>query len=121
MNERGVINRADAKQEADSPETLLLPFEDDVEAPDRQPDVEKSEPEQAPSPRRGRWRWVLVLLAVALLGVGAWRILGPKGASEKPAGQQVQPVGAAKIGVGDLNETLSGLGTVTVARFGYLT
>lgn len=113
MNERGVINRADAKQEADSPETLLLPFEDDVEAPDRQPDVEKSEPEQAPSPRRGRWRWVLVLLAVALVGVGAWRLIGPKGASEKRAGQEVQPVGAAKIGLGDLNETLSGLGTVT--------
>jgi multidrug efflux system membrane fusion protein len=112
MNERRVINRADATSAADS-ETLLLPFEDDAEAPDRQPDVEKSKPEQAPSPRRGRWPWVLVLLAVALLGVGAWRILGPKGASEKPAGQQVQPVGAAKIGVGDLNETLSGLGTVT--------
>src|SRR5580704_10540983 len=112
MNERRVINRADATSAADS-ETLLLPFEDDAETPDRQLDVEKSKPEQAPSPRRGRWPWVLVLLAVALLGVGAWRILGPKGASEKPAGQQVQPVGAAKVGVGDLNETLSGLGTVT--------
>ena len=63
--------------------------------------------------RRGGLWWVIA--AVAILGIGfiAWRMLGPAGTPTKTRGEPSQPVGVAKISVGDMRVVLTGLGTVT--------
>ncbi len=95
---------------------MLAPSETEVEEPRRRvppdPDREEVEPKTPPK-RRRRWGWIVLLLVVAALGAGAWRLLSPKGGHEKQTAQEVQPVGAAKIVAGDIDQTLSGLGTVT--------
>ena len=73
----------------------------------------------APRRRRGWRTWLVVLLLILLAGWVAWRILGPSAA---PSGRgrhggnpadALQPVGVAKIGTGDMQIVLTGLGTVT--------
>ncbi|MGC2786888.1 MAG: efflux RND transporter periplasmic adaptor subunit [Roseiarcus sp.] len=56
---------------------------------------------------------VVLLVIAAIIGIGAWRFLWPHGAPKKRAPQDVQSVGAAKVTAGQMNETLTGLGTVT--------
>jgi membrane fusion protein, multidrug efflux system len=63
--------------------------------------------------KRSRLRPALYLLALVLLAVGAWRLLTPAGPSAKRQQQQTQDVGGARIGTGDIQEIMSGLGTVT--------
>jgi membrane fusion protein, multidrug efflux system len=90
---------------------MLAPFETEVEEPVL-PGIGEPEPTKPPR-RRRRFTPVIVLLIVAILGFAAWRFLWPHGAPEKRAQQDVQPVGAAKVATGQINETLAGLGTVT--------
>jgi membrane fusion protein, multidrug efflux system len=90
---------------------MLAPAEPEFEQPVL-PGIEEHEQTKHPKPRR-RFGWVIALLIAALLGVGAWRFLWPHGAPEKRVTQDVQPVGAAKVIAGQINETLAGLGTVT--------
>src|SRR5271156_661583 len=53
------------------------------------------------------------LVVLILLGVGAWRLfLTDRSGGRKPP-QETQQVGAAKIGVADINDVITGLGTVT--------
>jgi len=91
---------------------MLAPSENEVEAPDR-PDLGNDEAEPTGARKRRRWPWLIFLLVLAVLGAAAWRVLSPKGENERRTAQEVQPVGAGRIGTGDINETLSGLGTVT--------
>ncbi|MGO9422095.1 efflux RND transporter periplasmic adaptor subunit [Roseiarcus sp.] len=91
---------------------MLAPSETEVEAPHR-PDADEVGEEPERTPKRRRWRWIVLLLAIAVAGAGAWRLLSPKEARQQRPAQQVQPVGAAKIDAGDIDHTLSGLGTVT--------
>ncbi len=58
---------------------------------------------------------MLFFIALLLLAFGVWRLVVSGAPGSKPAGQavQVQPVGAARIGTGDVHVVLSGLGTVT--------
>ncbi len=92
-------------------DTLLAPSE--VEPPSPHAGHEEDVREQPSPSRRGRWRWLIYLPILAVIGIGAWRFLAPQGSNEKHAPPEPQPVGAAKVIVGDINETLSGLGTVT--------
>jgi multidrug efflux system membrane fusion protein len=73
----------------------------------------------APRPRR-RWRWLTWLILLILLGVlllVLWRIFGPSpqggAARHAKSGEGAQPVGVAKIGRGNMQVVLTGLGTVT--------
>ena len=95
---------------------MLAPSETEVEEPRRpvpqDPDHDDGQLEAAPRRRRG-WGWIVFLIVVAVLGVAAWRLLSPKEDQERRIAQQVQPVGAAKIVAGDIDHTLTGLGTVT--------
>jgi multidrug efflux system membrane fusion protein len=90
---------------------MLAPSENEVEQPIL-PGIRETEPAKAPR-RRRRFTWVIVLVIAAVIGIGAWRLLWPHGGPEKRATQDVQPVGAAKIAAGQINETIVGLGTVT--------
>ena len=90
---------------------ILAPPEKEIEQPDL-PGIVESEPTKAPR-RRRRLTWIFVLLLVAVVGAGAWRLFWPHSAPEKRTTQDVQPVGAAKVGVGQIDETIVGLGTVT--------
>jgi multidrug efflux system membrane fusion protein len=90
---------------------MLAPPEPEVEQPIL-PGIEEPEPTKRPK-RRRRFAPVIALLIAAIIGIGAWRFLWPHGAPEKRAPQDVQPVGAAKVATGQINETLAGLGTVT--------
>jgi membrane fusion protein, multidrug efflux system len=114
MAEREVKNRRDLRDDKDSRvDTLLAPSEPEVESPKPHPDNEEDDQERSRAPKRGRWRWLIYLMLLALIGIGAWRFAAPQRSNEKRAGPQPQPVGAAKVVVGDIDETLSGLGTVT--------
>jgi multidrug efflux system membrane fusion protein len=67
-----------------------------------------------PQPRKkSRLRPLIYLAVLALIGFGVWRFATREDTSQKPARQDVQDVGAAEIGVGDLKDELFGLGTVT--------
>jgi membrane fusion protein, multidrug efflux system len=90
---------------------MLAPSEKEVEQPIL-PGIREPEPAKAPK-RRRRFGWVFILLIAAVIGIGAWRLFSPHSAPEKRATQDVQPVGAARVGVGQIDETITGLGTVT--------
>jgi membrane fusion protein, multidrug efflux system len=115
MVEREVRNIADFRSKEDSrPDTMLAPSEADAETLHPHPETEEEDLHEQPrASRRGRWRWLIYLLLLALIGFGAWRFLAPKGQNQPRTQAEAQPVGAAKIAVGDIQETLSGLGTVT--------
>jgi membrane fusion protein, multidrug efflux system len=89
---------------------MLAPPEKEIEQPDL-PGI--AEPKQTKTPRWRRYTWIIVLLIALVVGVGAWRFLAPHGSPEKRTTQDVQPVGAAKVATGQIDETLAGLGTVT--------
>jgi multidrug efflux system membrane fusion protein len=72
------------------------------------------EPREKKKPRRGRYSWLIFGVIALAAGYGAWRFLAPHGSPEKRTTQDVQPVGAAKVATGQLNETLAGLSTVTL-------
>jgi multidrug efflux system membrane fusion protein len=114
MNQREVKNRSDVGDDKDSrADTLLAPSEPQVEPPKPHPDGEQEIREQPSASRRGRWRWLIWLLLLALIGIGVWRFIAPRSPNEKRAGAEPQTVGAAQVVVGDIDDTLSGLGTVT--------
>jgi hypothetical protein len=114
MVEREVRNIADFRSKEDCrPDTMLAPSEADAETLDPHPETEEDLHEHPRASKRGRWRWLIYLLLIALIGFGAWRFLAPKGQNERRTQAEAQPVGAAKVAVGDIDETLSGLGTVT--------
>jgi multidrug efflux system membrane fusion protein len=89
---------------------MLAPSEDEVEQPIL-PGIREPEPTKAP--KRRRFGWLIILLVAAIIGIGGWRFFSPQGKPEKRTTQDVQPVGAAKVATGQINETLTGLGTVT--------
>jgi hypothetical protein len=114
MIEREVRNIADFRSKEDSrPDTMLAPSEPDAETLHPHPETEEDLHEQPRASKRGRWRWLIYLLLLGLIGFGAWRLLAPKGQNERRTQAEAQPIGAAKVVVGDIDETLSGLGTVT--------
>jgi multidrug efflux system membrane fusion protein len=83
---------------ADAPRTLPPPGRALVPAPT--------------PPRRRLFWWLIAALVVILIGYIAWRLLTPA-AKTHAGGAPPQPVGVAKIGVGDMHVVLTGLGTVT--------
>jgi multidrug efflux system membrane fusion protein len=90
---------------------MLTPSENEVEQPIL-PGIREPEPAKTPK-RRRRFGWVIVILIASAAGIVAWRLLSPHGGPEKRPTQDVQPVGAAKVEAGQINETIAGLGTVT--------
>jgi multidrug efflux system membrane fusion protein len=90
---------------------MLTPSENEVEQPIL-PGIREPEPAKTPK-RRRRFGWVIVMLIASAAGIVAWRLLSPHGGPEKRPTQDVQPVGAAKVETGEINETIAGLGTVT--------
>ena len=112
MVEREARNQADFRNtearnnEEGRADTLLAPSE--VEPPSPHPGHEEDVREQPSPSRRGRWRWLIYLLILAVIGIGAWRFLAPQGSNEKHAPPEPQPVGAAKVVVGDIDETIVG-------------
>jgi multidrug efflux system membrane fusion protein len=114
MVEREVRNRADLRSKEDSrADTLLAPSEADAETFHPHPGTEEDIHEQPGASKRGRWRWLIYLMLLALIGFGAWRLIAPKEPNERRTQAEAQPVGAATVVIGDIGETLSGLGTVT--------
>jgi membrane fusion protein, multidrug efflux system len=114
MAEREVKKKPDFRDDKDSrADTLLAPSEPEVESPKPHPDDEEDTREQPGASKRRRWPWLIALLLLALIGFGVWRFTARQGSNEKHAGAEPQTVGAAKAVVGDIDETLSGLGTVT--------
>jgi membrane fusion protein, multidrug efflux system len=114
MAEREVKNRPDFRDDKDRrADTLLAPSEPQVESPKPHPDNEEDNQEQPGASKRGRWRWLIYLLLLGLIGIGAWRLAAPRSSNERRAQSEPQTIGAAKVTVGDIDETLSGLGTVT--------
>jgi multidrug efflux system membrane fusion protein len=118
MVEREVRNIADFRSKKDSrPDTMLAPSEPDAETLHPHPPHPETEEEdlheQPRAAKRGRWRWLIYLLLLALIGFGAWRFLAPKTQNQPHTQAEAQPVGAAKVATGDIDQTLSGLGTVT--------
>jgi membrane fusion protein, multidrug efflux system len=79
----------------------------------KEAETEADTPSREIARRRSRLRWALPLFGLALLGFVAWRLFAPPAPSGKRQQETVQDVGAAKIGTGDIRETMSGLGTVT--------
>ncbi len=63
--------------------------------------------------RRRGWLLVLIVLLLLLAGLVAWWLLAGSTAKQAKPAVPPQPVGAARIGTGDLHVVLSGLGTVT--------
>jgi len=88
----------------------LAPPEKEVEQPDIPGIIE---PKETKKPRRRGYSWLVFLVIALLAGYGAWRFLSPHGSPQKRTTQDVQPVGAATVATGRINETLTGLGTVT--------
>jgi membrane fusion protein, multidrug efflux system len=114
MAEREVRNRSDVRDDEDRrADTLLAPSDPEVESPKPHPDDQEDIREHPAPSGRGRWRWLIYFMLLALIGIGVWRFAAPQGSNEKHAGPEPQTVGAAKIVVGDIDETLTGLGTVT--------
>jgi multidrug efflux system membrane fusion protein len=74
---------------------------------------ERDAPARPHARKKSRLRPLIYLVLIALIAFGAWRFATREDTTPKPARQEVQDVGAAEIGVGDLNDDLSGLGTVT--------
>jgi len=111
MADRESTTRDRPEVEETVPARMLAPSEPEVVEPGS-PGADEVEGESQRPPNRRRWRWILLLLVVAAVGVGVWRLLSPKAVQQRPV-QQAQPVGAAKIVAGDINNTLTGLGTVT--------
>jgi membrane fusion protein, multidrug efflux system len=99
-----------AAGERDRTIRMLAPPDKEVEQPNL-PGI--GEPRPAKAPGRRRYGWVILLLIAAVIGIGAWRLFWPHSTPEKRTTQDVQPVGAAKVGVGQIDETVVGLGTVT--------
>src|SRR5271163_4483128 len=107
MVEREVRNIADIRSRDESrPATMLAPSEADAETLDPHPDPEEDLHERPRASKRGRWRWLIYLMLLALIGFGAWRLLAPKAQNERRTQAEAQPVGAAKVAVGDIDETL---------------
>jgi membrane fusion protein, multidrug efflux system len=102
------LTKSDA-EELERQTRMLAPSETEVE----QPDLPGIGPEPTKRPKRRRFSWVIVLLIASAAGIVAWRLLLPHSGPEKRTTQDVQPVGGAKVGVGQIDETLVGLGTVT--------
>jgi multidrug efflux system membrane fusion protein len=76
----------------------------------------ETEPPPAPptTPRKkSRIGPALALVVLILLAVGAWRLFETGKSTGRRPPQEIQQVGAAKIGVGDINDVITGLGTVT--------
>lgn len=96
--------------EASRETRILAPSENEVEQPVL-PGI--GEPEPARRPRRRRYSWIVALIIASVVGVGAWRLLSPHEGPQRRTTQDVQPVGAARVGVGQIDETITGLGTVT--------
>jgi multidrug efflux system membrane fusion protein len=92
---------------------LLAPSDPEVESPKPHPDDEEDTREQPRASKRRRWPWFIALLLLALIGFGLWRFTARQGSTEKHAAPEPQTVGAATAVVGDIDETLTGLGTVT--------
>ncbi len=114
MVEREVRNIADIRSRDESRHaTMLAPSEADAETLHPHPEIEEGIHETPSASKRGRWRWLIYLMLLALIGFGAWRLIAPKEHDERRTQAEAQPVGAAKVVVGDIDETLSGLGTVT--------
>jgi membrane fusion protein, multidrug efflux system len=114
MVEREVRNITNIRSKDESrPGTMLAPSEADAETLHPHPETEEDLQERPSVSKRGRWRWLFYLMLLALIGLGAWRMLAPKGQNERRTQVEAQTVGAAKVVVGDIGETLSGLGTVT--------
>jgi len=111
MVKREATSLAEPDAEEGARETrMLAPSENEVGQPSL-PDIGKPEP--AKGLRRRRYSWIFVLLIASAIGVGAWRLLSPHGEPQKRTTQDAQPVGAAKVAVGQIDETITGLGTVT--------
>jgi membrane fusion protein, multidrug efflux system len=89
---------------------MLAPSENEVEQPIL-PGI--GEPEPAKGPRRRRYSWIIVPLIALVVGFGASRLLSPHEGPQRRTTQDVQPVGAAKVDAGQIDETITGLGTVT--------
>ena len=114
MAEREVKDRSDFRDDKDSrANTLLAPSEPQVESPKTLPDDEEDVREHPGASKRGRWRWLIYLILLALIGIGVWRFTARQGSNPTRAPSETQTVGAAKVVVGDIDDTLSGLGTVT--------
>jgi membrane fusion protein, multidrug efflux system len=77
--------------------------------------VETQPPPAPPMTRRKKSRLgpALALVVLILLAVGAWRLFEADRPTGRRAPQETQQVGAAEIGVGDINDVITGLGTVT--------
>jgi membrane fusion protein, multidrug efflux system len=76
----------------------------------------ETEPPSAPptAPRKkSRLGPALALIVLILLAVGAWRLFEADKSTGRRPPQETQQVGAAEIGVGDINDVITGLGTVT--------
>ena len=117
MAEREVKDRSDFRDDKDSrANTLLAPSEPQVELPKTLPDDEEDVREHPGASKRGRWRWLIYLILLALIGIGVWRFTARQGSNPTRAPSETQTVGAAKVVVGDIDDTLSGLGTVTPWR-----
>jgi multidrug efflux system membrane fusion protein len=106
--------------DSNSPADAATPAALDVPRPAPIPYPPTLPGEHAARPRaRRRWLpWLIGLLLLLLAGLVAWRVLGPsksssrRGRAGNPA-DAAQPVGVAKIGTGDMQIVLTGLGTVT--------
>src|SRR5579863_9400822 len=102
MVEREVRNIADFRSKEDGRRNVMLaPSEADAETLRPHPESEEDLNEQPRASKRGRWRWLIYLLLLALIGFGAWRFLAPKAHNERRPQVEAQPVGAAKVVVGD--------------------
>jgi multidrug efflux system membrane fusion protein len=70
-------------------------------------------PAAPPRRRRSRLGWLLALIGLIALGLIAWRLFGPGAHAPKAHAEAAQPVGVAKVGTGNMQVVMTGLGTVT--------